>query len=108
MHVVQTMYLEDCSLSLHYINRVPFASTSSAHCIPTAPPFLFPSSMSNEQCAVDALSHLKDASEIKWFNDPDDTEALPCTAFTSASTSMAAANIVPGSEPIAREGQYFV
>ncbi len=63
--------------------------------------------MTNEQCAVDVLGNLKDASEIEWFNDPDDTEALPRTASTSASTTAIAS---PESEPIApaREGWSFL
>ncbi|OAX33559.1 hypothetical protein K503DRAFT_700221, partial [Rhizopogon vinicolor AM-OR11-026] len=32
--------------------------------------------MSDIDCAIGSDGHLKDASKIKWFNDPDDKEPL--------------------------------
>ena len=32
---------------------------------------------SDENCALDADGNLKDASQIAWYNDPDDAQPLP-------------------------------
>ncbi|OAX30698.1 hypothetical protein K503DRAFT_806861 [Rhizopogon vinicolor AM-OR11-026] len=48
--------------------------------------------MSDIDCAIGSDSHLKDASEIKWFNDPDDKEPLssPTEKKTGAQCSSQA------------------
>ena len=46
-------------------------------CILSSPHTYHHTTMSSDQCAKNSDSSLKDAKDIQWFNDPDDSNPLP-------------------------------
>ena len=63
-------------LRIEYLVHIKIASGPICPQAPSRSPSIFHGMSNARSCALDANGKLMDASEIVWYNDPDDAQPL--------------------------------